>query len=81
MKIPMEWLAGKRILTAEQVRKMEPGTEVFRHQCYGRRGEHVWCKCTVVQNGTKKKLKMYDGYGLPEYKDIKAAENVAYTED
>lgn len=42
MKIPMEWLTGKKVLTAEQVRKLEPGTEVFRHQCYGRRGEHVW---------------------------------------
>ncbi len=80
MKIPSEWLAGKKVLTAEQVRKLEPGTYVYRHQCYGKLGEHVWCRCKVVQYGKKKKLEMRNHNGLAVYKDITSAENIAYTE-
>lgn len=81
MKIPIEWLSGKTILTAAQVKKLDPGAEVWIHKCYGRRGEHVYVKATVMQSGKKKVLRCYDYMGLPEYKPITDAENIAYTAD
>lgn len=79
MKIPNEWLAGGTVLTAAQVKKMEPGSRVCVHQCYGRRGEHLWVYATIVQSGNKKKLAYRDYQGLSVYKDIVTRENIAYT--
>lgn len=79
MKIPSEWLNPNEILSAADVRKMNPGDKVWIHQCYGRQGEHVYCQATITQYGKKKKLKIYDWRGMPIYKDIKEAENIAYT--
>lgn len=79
MKIPSEWLNPNEILSAADVRKMNPGEKVWVHQCYGKLGEHLYCQATIVQYGTKKKLMMRDWRGLPVYKDIKTAENIAYT--
>lgn len=81
MELPKEWLAGKTVLTAADVKKMEPGSKVWIHQCYGRRGEHVWVKATVVQYGDRKKLKCCDHNGMPVIRDIKTAPNIAYTAD
>lgn len=81
MKIPMEWLSGKTILSAEEVKKLDPGAEVWIHQCYGRRGEHMFVKATVAQSGKKKVLKCRDWRGLPVIKEIRTAENIAYTAD
>ena len=75
------WLTGKTILTAEQVRKLEPGSQVWMHQCFGRQGEHIYVKATVVKSGKSKKLKMYDWRGLAVFKDIVKKDNIAYTED
>lgn len=80
MKIPDEWLTGKKVLTAEQVKKLPVGTTICRHQCYGKLGEHVWAHCKIVQSGTKKKLSMRDYHGMQVLKDIENKESVAYTE-
>ena len=81
MKIPMEWLSGKTILTAAQVKKLDPGDHVWIHRCYGRRGEHVKVLAKVVQSGKKKMLQVRDYNGLPVLKEIRTAENIAYTAD
>lgn len=81
MKIQMEWLAGKTILTAAEVRKLEPGTHVWIHRCYGKRGEHVFARGKVVVKDGKKMLKLYDADYMPVYREIRAADNIAYTAD
>lgn len=81
MKIPMEWLAGKTILTAAEVRKLEPGMHVWRHQCFGKIGEHVFARGKVVVKDGKKMLKFYDADYRPVYREIRAADNIAYTAD
>lgn len=81
MKMPIDWLSGKTVLTTAQVKKMEPGEYVYMHQCYGRRGEHVWSKAMIVQSGRKKLLQMRDYNGLAVLKEIRTAENIAYTAD
>lgn len=79
MKIPSEWLNPDEILSAADVRKMNPGEYVWYHRCYGKLGEHVYCKAKIVQYGKKKRLEMRDWQNMPVYKDIKDAENIAYT--
>ena len=79
MKLPMEWLSGETVLTAAEVRKMEPGSKVWVHQCYGRRGEHLKSVATVIQSGRKKLLRVRDYQGLPVLLQITTKENVAYT--
>lgn len=80
MKIPDEWLSEKKILTAEQVRKLPAGSKICVHQCFGKLGEHVWSNCTVVRVGKKKKLSIRDFNGNEILKDIVNKENIAYTE-
>ena len=36
MKLPEEWLSGKKVLTADQVKKLPVGTTICFHQCYGK---------------------------------------------
>lgn len=79
MKIPMEWFNQEELLSAADVKKMNPGEEVWFHQCYGRQGEHVQAKAKIVQSGRKKQLQLRDWQGFAIYKDIKDAENIAYT--
>lgn len=81
MKIPEAWLAGKKVLTPAEVRKMEAGSSVWIHKCYGKRGEHVFVKATVIQYGKTRKLKYSDWRGNMIIGDIKTAENIAYTAD
>lgn len=80
MKLPEEWLSGKKVLTADQVKKLPVGTTICFHQCYGKLGEHIWSNCKIVQSGTKKKLSMRDYHGMQVLKDIVTKENIAYTE-
>ena len=77
MEIPKEWLSGLKIISADLVRKLPPGSRVRVHTCYGRAGERVWQDCTVIQWGKKRRLGAYtyDGWITLE---IKARENVAY---
>lgn len=75
------WLSGKKRLTAAEVRKMNPGDTVWFHRCYGKRGEHLFIRATIVQSGNKKQLSFQDYKGFPVLKDIKDGPKVAYTED
>lgn len=81
MKIPMEWLTGKTVLTAAEVRKLEPGTRVWIHRCYGRQGEHVFVRAEVVVKDGRKKLRFYDTDYRSVYREIRNEESTAYTED
>ena len=81
MKIIPEWLTGKNIIPAAEVRKMPVGSKVWIHKAYGKTGEHMYNMATIVQAGPRKKKLKYSNYlGLPEYADIVDKENVAYTE-
>ncbi|MBQ6577451.1 MAG: hypothetical protein IJL91_06860 [Bacteroidales bacterium] len=80
MKLPEEWLYGKKVLTADQVKKLPVGTTICFHQCYGKSGEHIWVNCKIVQSGNRKKLSMRDYRGMQVLKDIVTKENIAYTE-
>lgn len=81
MKLPLEWLSGKRVLTPDEVKKLEAGSEVYIHRCYGRAGEHLKVKATVIQSGRRKLLKYSDWRGLSITEPVKPAENIAYTLD
>lgn len=81
MKILTEWLAGETILSAAEVRKLEPGTRVWIHRCYGRRGEHVFVRAEVVVKDGRKKLRYYDSDYKSVYAEIRNNESIAYTED
>ena len=76
-----EWLAGKKIMSAAEVKRLEPGAEVWVHQCYGRLGEHLYTRAKVVQYGKTKKLETRDHNWMPVYRDIKDGDRIAYTED
>lgn len=76
-----QWLAGHKILTAEEVKKMEPGQQIWMHQMYGREGEHMFAQMTIIQSGKKKVLKGRDWKGNSVFKDIKSGDRIAYTED
>lgn len=81
MKIPMEWLSGKTVLTAAEVRKLAPGSRVWIHRCYGRRGEHTYVRAEVVVKDGRKKLRYYDSDYTSVYAEIRNSESIAYTED
>ena len=51
-----EWLSGKKILTAEEVKKLPVGANVYVHKIYGKRGEHLCGRYTVTQSENKKVL-------------------------
>lgn len=53
MKLPLEWLSGKHVLTPDDVKALEAGSEVYIHRCYGRAGEHLKVKATVIQSGRR----------------------------
>lgn len=81
MKIQQEWLTGKNIIPAAEVRKMPVGSKVWIHKAYGKTGEHMYNVATIVKAGPRKKKLKYSNYqGLSEYMDIVDKENVAYTE-
>lgn len=81
MKIIPEWLTGKNIIPAAEVKKMPVGSKVWIHKAYGKTGEHMYNVATIVKAGPRKKKLKYSNYqGLSEYVDIVDKENVAYTE-
>ena len=81
MKIIPEWLTGKNIIPAAEVKKMPVGSKVWIHKAYGKTGEHLYNVATIVKAGPRKKKLKYSNYqGLSEYADIVDKENVAYTE-
>ena len=81
MKIIPEWLTGKNIIPAAEVKKMPIGSKVWIHKAYGKTGEHMYNVATIVKAGPRKKKLKYSNYqGLSEYVDIVDKENVAYTE-
>ena len=81
MKIQQEWLTGKKIIPAAEVRKMPVGSKVWIHKAYGKTGEHMYNVATIVKAGPRKKKLKYSNYqGLSEYIDIVDKENVVYTE-
>ena len=81
MKIIPEWLTGKQIIPAAEVKKMPVGSKVWIHKVYGKTGEHMYNVATIVKAGPRKKKLKYSNYqGLSEYVDIVDKENVAYTE-
>ena len=81
MKINPEWLTGKNIILAAEVKKMPVGSKVWIHKAYGKTGEHMYNVATIVKAGPRKKKLKYSNYqGLSEYMDIVDKENVAYTE-
>ena len=81
MKILQQWLAGKKVIPAAEVRKMPVGSKVWIHKAYGKTGEHLYNVATIVKAGPRKKKLKYSNYqGLSEYVDIVDKENVAYTE-
>lgn len=76
-----EWLKGKKVLTAAEVKRLKPGAEVWVHQCYGRLGEHLYTRAKVMQYGKTKKLETRDYNWNAIYRSIKDGDRIAYTED
>lgn len=56
-----DYIGYSEELTAEQVRKLEPGTKIIRHN-FDRQGVHQTLEMTVVQSGKKKMLSARDWY-------------------
>lgn len=81
MDIFDQWLAGKKRLTPAEVKAKEIGSCVWLHQCYGKRGEHLFVRATVAQSCKKKQLAYRDHDGNMIFKDIKSSPKIAYTED
>ena len=67
-------------LTAEQVRKLEPGSKVIRHS-FDRWSAHQTLELTVVQSGKKKILRAFWPWrGTSEtYPIRKESERMCYT--
>lgn len=76
-----EWLSGKKILTAEEVKKLPAGATVYVHKVYGQLGEHLCGRYTVTQSGKKKVLATRNWNGDLEIMQIKDGKKVAFTAD
>lgn len=75
-----DYIGHAEELTAEQVRKLEPGAKVIRHN-FDRQGVHQTLEMTVVQSGKKKMLSVVDWYrGTTTLQPIrKESERMCYT--
>ena len=75
-----DYIGYSEELTAEQVRKLEPGAKVIRHN-FDRQGVHQTLEMTVVQSGKKKMLSAVDWYrGTTTLQPIrKETERMCYT--
>lgn len=76
------WLSGKTVLTTAEVRKMEPGSRVWIHRCYGKLGEHLFVRATVVQHGKSgkgRRLAYLDADGFSVYEPVRNTDKIAYT--
>lgn len=76
-----EYIGKEKELTADQVRKLEPGKRIKLHK-FDRRGIHEVLPMTVVREGKKKALSAFDYYtGDRIHKPIrKETERFCYTE-
>ena len=75
-----DYIGHAKELTAEQVRKLAPGTAVIRHS-FDRYGAHQTCEMTVAQSGKKKVLITSSYYGGRVVRQIaKETDRVCYTE-
>lgn len=74
-----DYVRHKKILTAEEVRKLPAGTVIQRHS-FDRYGVHQWEPMTVVQSGKKKMLLSRDWRFVRTTKPITTRENQCYTE-
>lgn len=81
MEINKEWLIRKQVITAEDIKKMDPGETVYIHRAFGRLGEHKVIRATVVKKGKRKALQYWDWRGLSACEYPKTAPNIAYTKD
>lgn len=75
-----DYIGQAEELTAEQVRKLEPGTKIIRHG-FDRYTAHTTQEMTVVQSGKKKMLSAVDWYrGTTTLQPIrKESERMCYT--
>lgn len=76
-----EWFVKKTVISAEKVKKLEPGTVVYVHRAYGKNGEHKYDRATVVQYGKSKKLRTEDAKGFQKIRAIRSTSEVVYTLD
>ena len=74
-----DYVSHKKILTADEVRKLPAGTVIQRHH-FDRYGAHVWEPMTVVQSGKKKMLMSRDWRQVGVTKPITTRANQCYTE-
>lgn len=76
-----EWIRGKKILTAEEVKNLPVGATVYVHKVYGNLGEHLCARYTVTQSENKKVLTTWYWYGNRQTMQIKDGKRVAFTAD
>ena len=74
-----DYIGRKKILTAEEVRKLPIGAKVELHN-FSRRGEHQWMEMTIVQSGNKKMLVAWSVWGDKILKPIVTKDRQCYTE-
>ena len=75
-----DYTGNSKVLTAEQVRKLEPGTHIVRHS-FDRYGAHQILEMCVVRAGRSKLLAYEDVDGLTAYRKIaKETDRMCYTE-
>ena len=75
-----DYIGYAKELTAEQVRKLDPGTRIVRHS-FDRMGVHQTREMTVVKSGRTRVL-AYTGYdGLTDTMSVlKETDRMCYTE-
>ncbi len=75
-----DYIGYAKELTAEQVRKLAPGTHIIRHS-FDRYGAHQTRECSVVQSGRSKALAYTDTDFLTKTMKIaKETDRMCYTE-
>ena len=76
-----DYIGKKKLLTAEEVRKLPAGSKVELHS-FDRFGTHQYLEMTVIQYGKKKMLQAHDYRGEMILKPIKKLddERRCYTE-
>jgi hypothetical protein len=75
-----DYIGHAKELTAEQVRKLAPGTHITRHS-FDRYGAHKTLDMCVVQAGRSKMLAYEDNFDLTAYKKVQQeTDRMCYTE-
>lgn len=73
-----DYVGRKKILTAEEVRKLPIGSKVELHS-FGRHHEHIWLEMTVIKSGNKKMLVTWGFWGDKILKPIVTKDRQCYT--